>query len=159
MTISRSLSNSPCVLYIADESSELQSFLASFKKDLKVLLAGSLNEAWDLMNIHDVHVVIAEQRMPGITGSEVLAQIRHRYPHIRRMLITAHADVQSVVDALNNGGACFYIQKPWEVDAVRKAVFNAFASFVEERRQAAYTAQLVQSNQQLEFALRQRLLS
>lgn len=159
MTIAKASSHSPCVLYIDDERSNLQAFEAAFRTEFKVLLAHSLNETWDLLLTHDVHVVIADQRMPGVTGSEVLAQIRQRYPQVRRMLITAYADIQAVVDALNNGGACFYIQKPWEVDVVRKAVFNAYAAVLEERKQAAFTAQLVQNNQQLEFALRQRLLS
>ncbi len=159
MTIVRTTSASPCVLYIDDERPNLQAFQAAFRTEFKVLVANSVNEAWELLRAHDVHVVIADQRMPGVTGSEVLAQIRQRYPQVRRMLITAYADIQAVVDALNNGGACFYIQKPWEVEVVRKAVFNAYAGLLEERKQAAYTAQLVQSNQQLEFALRQRLLS
>jgi response regulator RpfG family c-di-GMP phosphodiesterase len=159
MTIVKGASSSPCVLYIDDERPNLQAFHAAFRTGFKVLLAHSVNEAWELLKAHDVHVVIADQRMPGLTGSEVLAQIRQRYPQVRRMLITAYADIQAVVDALNNGGACFYIQKPWEVEVVRKAVFGAYAAVMEERSKAAYTAQLVQSNQQLEFALRQRLLS
>jgi response regulator RpfG family c-di-GMP phosphodiesterase len=147
------------VLYIDDERSNLQAFQAAFRTEFKVLVANSVNEAWELLKASDVHVVIADQRMPGVTGSEVLAQIRQRYPQVRRMLITGYADVQALVDAVNDGGACFYMQKPWEMDIVRKAVTGAFTSLLEERKHAAYTAQLAQSNQQLEFALRQRLLS
>jgi response regulator RpfG family c-di-GMP phosphodiesterase len=106
-----------------------------------------------------VHVLIADQRMPDMAGSEVLRLVRERHPTVRRMLVTAYADLQAIVDALNFGGACFYIQKPWEEETVRSAVAAAFEEFRAEEERTAYTARLVESNRQLEFALRQRLLS
>lgn len=75
------------------------------------------------------------------------------------MLITAHADLQSLVDALNRAGVCHYIQKPWETEKVRIAVLEAHATLLAEEAKDAYTMQLQESNRQLEFALRQRLLS
>ena len=149
----------PCVVYLDDDAGNRQAFHAAFRKEFKVLLAASLPEAWQLIEMHQVHVIIADQRMPGITGSEALSLVRQRHPNIRRMLVTAYADMQAVVDALNQGGACYYIHKPWEADEVRRAVNNAFAEMKAEAERAAYTAQLIESNRQLEFALRQRLLS
>jgi response regulator RpfG family c-di-GMP phosphodiesterase len=97
--------------------------------------------------------------MPGMTGSEVLALVRHKHPNVRRMLLTAYADLDAVVNAINQGGACYYVRKPWEHREVVEAVESAFRDLVTEREQAVYTARLIQSNQQLEFALRQRLIS
>ena len=149
----------PCVIYLDDDAGNRQAFLAAFRKEFKVLVASTLTEAWTLMEKNQVHVIIADQRMPGIPGSEVLSLVRQRYPKIRRMLVTAYADLQAVVDALNQGGACYYIHKPWEADEVRSAVHSAFAELRAEAERAAYTEMLVESNRQLEFALRQRLLS
>jgi FixJ family two-component response regulator len=75
------------------------------------------------------------------------------------MLITAYADLQAVVDALNQAGVCHYIQKPWEVQDVLAAVHKAHTEYSAETERSAYTEQLLETNRQLEFALRQRLLS
>ncbi len=134
-------------------------FQAAFRKDFTVLLAADLDAAWEHLREHEVHVVICDQRMPGVLGSEALARIRAAYPHVRRMLITAHADLQALVDALNEAGVCHYIQKPWEVEAVRRAVFAAWRDLQVELERNAFTEKLIESNRQLESALRQSLLS
>lgn len=149
----------PTVLYLDDEEENRVMFKAAFRKDFNVLLAADLNAAWQLLEADEVHVVICDQRMPGVTGSEALRRIREHYPHVHRMLITAHADLQALVDALNEGGVCHYIQKPWEVEEVRKAVAKAWAQCRTDMEQRAYTAMLLESNRQLESALRQSLLS
>lgn len=149
----------PCVIYMDDDANNRRSFQAAFRKDMIVLPAASLQEALGLMQQRQVHVLIADQRMPGISGSEALGFIRARHPRVRRMLVTAFADLQAVVDALNFGGACYYIQKPWEEAHVRSAVMRAYAEFRAEEERITFTDRLLQANQQLEFALRQRLLS
>lgn len=149
----------PCVVYLDDEVGNRQAFEAAFRKEFKVICVDGLGALWTALQEHQVHVLITDQRMPGMTGSEVLALVRERYPSVKRMLVTAYADLQAIVDALNRGGVCYYIQKPWEVDQVRKAVLNAFAETKAESERAAFTRKLITSNEQLEFALRQRLLS
>ena len=149
----------PCVLLIDDELANRQTFAACFRRDFHVLLAADLNEAWSLLEHHNVHVVICDQRMPGVLGCEALSRIRDRYPQVRRMLITAYADLQAVVDALNHAGVCHYIQKPWEVEDVLSAVRKAYSEYTAETERSAYTEQLLETNRQLEFALRQSLLS
>lgn len=149
----------PCVVYLDDEAGNRQAFEAAFRKEFCVLLASNLGELWTLLAQHQVHVLIADQRMPGTPGSQVLGLVRERYPQVRRMLVTAYADLQALIDALNSGGACYYIQKPWEVDVVRAAVAKAMAEIQADEERTRYTERLLVSNQQLEFALRQRLLS
>lgn len=149
----------PTVLYLDDEPGNRQAFSAAFRTDFKVLTAESLAEAWPLLEQHEVHVVICDQRMPGITGSEALCRIKERFPQARRMLITAYADLQALVDALNQAGVCHYIHKPWEADEVRKAVQEAWKDHQDETARDAFTERLLESNRQLEFALRQSLLS
>ena len=101
----------PTVLYIDDEAGNRVAFQAAFRKDFTVLLAADLDAAWEHLREHEVHVVICDQRMPGVLGSEALARIRAAYPHVRRMLITAHADLQALVAALNEAGVpCARVQ-------------------------------------------------
>jgi DNA-binding NtrC family response regulator len=149
----------PTVLFIDDEAGNRLTFKAAFRNAFNVLLADNLDEAWPLLEQNEVHVVICDQRMPLVLGSEALRQIRERYPQVRRMLITAYADLQTLVDALNQAGVCHYIQKPWEVDDVLIAVHAAWRDYRSESDRAEFTAKLLESNRQLEFALRQSLLS
>lgn len=149
----------PTVLFIDDEQGNRLTFKAAFRNEFNVLTAADLREAWSLLEKNNVHVVICDQRMPGVSGSEALVRIKERYPRVRRMLITAHADLQALVDALNQAGVCHYIQKPWEADEVRKAVKAAWEDHKAEYAREAFTEKLLESNRQLEFALRQSLLS
>lgn len=151
--------NTPSVLYLDDNAPNRQAFQAAFRKEFKVLLATTAEEAMEVLANNTVHVLITDQRMPGTSGSEVLRWVRDRYPAVRRMLVTAYADLQAIVDALNQGGVCYYIQKPWDEESVRRAVSTAFAEFKAEEERSAFTAKLIESNKRLEFALRQRLLS
>lgn len=149
----------PCVLYINDAAADRQVFLSAFQREFKVLVAAGLDDALSLLEQHHVHVVISDPHRAGVAGCTVLQHIRAAHPQVRRMLVTAQCDLQAIVDALNEAGVCFYIQKPWEAAEVRRAVLRAFAEANAEAERTAYTDQLVETNKQLEFALRQRLLS
>ena len=149
----------PCVLFIDDEPANRQTFLACFRKEFKVLLAAGLEEAWPILEANEVHVVISDQQMPGVVGCEALRRIRGRFPQVRRMLITAHTDLQALVDALNEAGVCHYIQKPWETGEVRSAVNSAFAEIQAEAERHAYTEKLIEASRQLGLALRQTMVS
>lgn len=157
--VQRSAPGIPHVLYLDDSHANRQAFQAAFRKEFNVFLASTPEEAMRLLSENRIHVILADQRMPGMSGSEVLRLVRDRHPSVRRMLVTAYADLQAIVDALNLGGVCYYIQKPWEEGNVRQAVAEAFASFNADEERTAMTARLIESNRQLEFALRQRLLS
>lgn len=149
----------PCVLYVDDEPGNLQAFMASFRKNFKVLLATTAQEALDLLNSHEVHVVMADQRMPGTLGTELLRLVKERYPRVKRMLVTAYSDIHAVIDAINQGGIMGYISKPWQPEVVVGAVQKAFSEVRMERDKEDHATRLTEANAQLEFALRQALLS
>jgi DNA-binding NtrC family response regulator len=147
------------VVFIDDDAGNRQAFKAAFRHAMTVHTASDLLELWRILEQNTVHVVIADQRMPGMRGSEVLALVKERYPNIRRMLVTAYADLEAVIEAVNSGGVTKYFAKPWVNEQLVKAVEQAHAEFVAEAEREAYTKRLEQVNRQLEFALRQRLLS
>lgn len=149
----------PCVLYVDDEPGNLQAFMASFRKNFKVLLATTAQEAMDLLSSNDVHVVMADQRMPGTLGTELLRLVKERYPKVKRMLVTAYGDIHAVIEAINQGGVMGYISKPWQAEAVVGAVQKAFYEVRLERDKEDHVTRLSEANAQLEFALRQALLS
>lgn len=149
----------PTVLFVDDDAGNRQAFHSAFRNNMKVLLAADLHGAWAHLTTNTVHVVIADQRMPSSTGSELLALVKERYPLVRRMLVTAYADLEAIIDAVNNGGVTKYFAKPWVNDLLVKAVSDAYAEIKAEAERDSYTRRLEESNRQLEFALRQRLLS
>lgn len=149
----------PTVLYVDDEEGNRQAFISAFRRQFRVFTACSLQEAWEVLTRNEVHVVLSDQRMPGTVGTELLQLVRERFPSIRRMLVTGYTDLQAVVDAINQCGVSKYISKPWDPSCIATAVQEAFLDLRREREQKAFTEQLEETNRQLEFALRQRLLS
>ncbi|HQV39381.1 MAG: response regulator [Flavobacteriales bacterium] len=102
------------VLYVDDEEGNLMAFQASFRRDFDIHVALSGSEALAWLEQNTVHVVISDQRMPGMTGSEFLAIVKTRWPRCVRLLLTGFSDIQAVVDAINLGGIHAYITKPWD---------------------------------------------
>jgi len=149
----------PTVLYLDDDACNRQAFMASFRREFRIFLASDPEQAWEILSREHVHVMIADQRLPGLQGSEVLSLVKERYPHVRRMIMTAYTDIQAVIDAVNRGGVSQYLCKPWDPDQVIRAVRNAHEEHMKERDRYDYTERLVEANRQLEFALRQSLLS
>lgn len=149
----------PVVLFVDDDASNRQAFHSAFRHQMVVLLAADYKEAMMHLNARRVHVLIADQRMHGLNGSELLAIVKERFPEVRRMLITAYSDLEAVIDAVNNGGVSKYFSKPWVASQLVRAVDDAYNAYKSDEEKEAYTRRLEESNRQLEFALRQRLLS
>lgn len=121
------------VLYVDDEPGNLSGFKSTFRREFNVLIANSGAEALDLLDKHDVHVVISDQRMPGMEGADLLAIVKDRHPQAVRMLMTAYADVQAVIDAVNKGNIFGYATKPYDPADLRIRIEQA-ASLATARR-------------------------
>jgi DNA-binding NtrC family response regulator len=153
------LAPKPTVLFVDDDAGNRQAFQAAFRNAMNVHVAATVEEVFALLEKYPVHVLISDQRMPRTKGSELLAQVKERFPQVRRMLVTAYADLEAIIEAVNNGGVTKYFAKPWVHEQIVQAVDQAFAEHQAEAERAEYLRKLEQSNSQLEFALRQRLLS
>ncbi len=113
------------ILYVDDEVHNLISFNATFRREYKVLTAESGREGLQIMHDKEVHLVLSDQRMPGMTGVEFLEQVRHQYPETIRMIITGFSDIDAVIGAINKGGVNRYINKPWDEREMRITIENA----------------------------------
>lgn len=114
------------VLFVDDEEGNLKAFRSTFRRDMDVLLAHSGEEALDILEHERVHVIISDQRMPGMTGDAFLAIARERHPNAMRMLLTGYADLEAVVAAVNNGGIYAYATKPWDENDLRLRILQAY---------------------------------
>ena len=130
-------STKPPLLIVDDEPEVLASLRSLFRREYKVLTAERADQALDILRLGtDVHVVITDQRMPGMTGTELLARVREEFPDVIRLMMTGYADVNSVVNAVNEGNVYRYIGKPWDPDELAAVIRDAFRQhrMISERR-------------------------
>ncbi|MBS1588464.1 MAG: response regulator [Bacteroidetes bacterium] len=147
------------ILYVDDEVNNLVAFKATFRLKYHVFTAISGEEAIKLMGSNDVHIIITDQRMPGMTGVEFLEQILEKYPDPMRILLTGFADLNAVIEAVNKGKIFHYLSKPWNEEELDTTIQRAFAVYLKRKEEKEKTDKLAVSNDQLEFLLRQKLLS
>lgn len=147
------------ILYIDDEENNLNSFKATFRREYDVTVAISVMQAMEILKSNQFEIIITDQRMPGMTGVEFLSSIIKDYPEPIRMLLTGYADIQAVIDAINKGQIYQYITKPWDEQQMRVIINNAYEIFSLKQENKELMKSLIRANEQLEFLLRQKLLS
>ncbi|QRR01017.1 sensor histidine kinase [Dyadobacter sandarakinus] len=114
------------ILYIDDEEHNLHSFKASFRKQYDITITPSVLEAEELLEKKDFCIVLADQRMPIMTGVQFFEKIRTKYPKPIRILITGHTDISAAIDAINKGEVFRFIDKPWDYQYVETAISQAY---------------------------------
>jgi len=103
------------VLFVDDEPNILRAIKrALFSMNITLLLAEGGEKALELMEKHDVHVVISDMKMPQMSGAELLEKIANKYPNTFRVVLTGYADIESTIKAVNQGKIHRYLQKPWD---------------------------------------------
>lgn len=147
------------LLYVDDEVNNLKSFKAAFRRDFKIYTAESGAEGREVLEKHPISIVLTDQRMPFMTGVEFLESIVPDFPDTIRILITGFSDIQAVIDAINKGRIYHYVQKPWDETYLKNIISNAFETHQLRKENKFMMDQLKLSNEQLEFLLRQEMLS
>lgn len=147
------------VLYVDDEQNNLFSFKAIFRTDFHVTTAISAAEALKKIEKEEFHVIVTDQRMPEMTGVEFLESILETYPLPVRILLTGYTDINAVIDAVNKGKIFHYLNKPWDEEELRSTIITAYDLYKAREEQKDITQKLTHTNEQLEFLLRQNLIS
>ncbi|MGZ3458898.1 MAG: sensor histidine kinase [Archangium sp.] len=109
-------SDLPAVLYVDDDALNLRVFEANFGQKFRIFRCSTPAEALTLLEQkrNEIGVILSDQRMPGMTGVELLERARTLAPDAKRMLVTAYSDMQAVIDAVNRGQVSRYFVKPWD---------------------------------------------
>jgi len=147
------------VLYVDDEENNLISFKATFRLKYKVYTALSGSDAMKIVEQHPIDIIITDQRMPQMTGVEFLEEVIKVNPEPMRILLTGYADMSAVVDAVNKGKIFHYLSKPWSEEELDETIQRAYELFAERKKIKESFSRLEITNEQLEFLLRQKLLS
>lgn len=115
------------VLCVDDEPNILSSLRRLFRAPgYRVLIAEGGTQALDILSQEPVDLIISDMRMPMMDGAQLLEQVKDRWPHIVRLLLTGYADVTSTIAAINKGQIHRYMNKPWNDDEVLLIVKEAF---------------------------------
>jgi DNA-binding NtrC family response regulator len=117
------------IMIVDDEPANLRLLERLFRQDYKVITAGSGEEALELLAHHDTALLITDQRMPDMSGLELLKQTAELRPHMVRMILTGYTDVGTLVEALNSGLVYKYLTKPWTNEELRLTVTRAMQHY------------------------------
>ncbi|MBC7955247.1 MAG: response regulator [Cytophagales bacterium] len=113
------------VLCVDDEPSILRSLQWLLKKQFDVKTAASGNEALALLETNDFDVIVSDQRMPGMMGSEFLHEARRISPRAMRILLTGYSDLPAILRSVNDGEVFRFVNKPWNIKELPKIIADA----------------------------------
>src|SRR3989475_6644631 len=131
----------PALLVVDDEEPVLALVPQLFPGEFPILTARSGEEALARLAEAEVGVVIADQRMPGMPGTELLARVAEEKPDVVRIVLTAYADAGSLLEAINAGRVYQFITKPWENAELVQIVRGAMETYGLRRRNARLLAE------------------
>jgi PAS domain S-box-containing protein/diguanylate cyclase (GGDEF)-like protein len=127
------------MLYVDDEVNLLAAIRRAMRQSgYRVLVAGSAREAFEILATTEVGVIVCDQRMRGMSGTEFLARVKQIYPNAVRMVLSGYTDLQSVTDAVNRGAIFKFLTKPWNDEELDEAVREAFVEFESKRGAAGH---------------------
>ncbi len=110
------------ILFVDDEKPILSSLAFSFEGLYNVLTAQSGAEALNIVKTHYVSVIVSDQRMPFMTGVELLSQVKQISPRTMRILLTGYADIEAIMNSLNAGSVFRFVNKPWDTERLHATI-------------------------------------
>ncbi|HEV2110286.1 MAG TPA: response regulator [Gammaproteobacteria bacterium] len=119
------MSDKATLLFVDDEERVLRSLEVLFKQRFRVLSTTDGREAVEIVRRERVHVIVSDQRMPIMTGVELLRRVREASPNTMRLLLTGYSDLEAIVNSVNEGEIFRYLTKPWSAKEILGTVTQA----------------------------------
>ena len=126
------------ILIVDDEPDVLFSLKGLLRHEFELHTAESGDEALEILREHPIHVIMTDQRMPGMTGVELMGHAKTRFPNAVRIVFTGYADIKAVIEAINTGGLYRYITKPWDPDELIEVLHVAAQRYDEDARRLTF---------------------
>ncbi len=124
----------PAILYVDDEQANLAVFEAAFEDFYEVYVAESAAQAVAVLRTEHIDLVITDQRMPEMTGVQLLESIAPDFPDMVRMILTGYSDIQAIIHAINTGRLEHYLTKPYEPATLKITMDRAIELQAAQRR-------------------------
>jgi two-component system probable response regulator PhcQ len=123
------------VLYVDDEEMSLKYFARAYQEQFRIFTAANARDGYRIFEEHkdEIGILIADQRMPGEKGVQLLEKARQLQPHTLRMLTTAYSDLDVAIEAVNSGAIYKYITKPWEIHELEMTIKRGLEFFIVQR--------------------------
>lgn len=138
------------ILIVDDETANLRLLERLFRLQYNVITAASGAEALELLSLHDVALILSDQRMPSMTGIEFLKRSAEMRPHTVRIILTGYTDVNALVEAINSGVIYKYVTKPWVNEDLQQTVKRGVQYYETLKSQYEFSLQ----NNRLQSSLR-----
>ncbi len=146
----------PVVLLVDDEELVLNALCRVLEaEDRELLTAGDGSQALELLEQRPVALVISDQRMPNMTGLELFREIKQRWPETIRVLLTGYAEMNLVIEAINQGEVYRFLTKPWDTRELMRMVDEILADWRRRQREKLedYSARLQKAGLETVMAL------
>ncbi len=140
------------ILLVDDELANLENLIFAFELDYSLTTTSSAKQALDIVDREDIAVVVSDQRMPDVTGVELLSRIKETHPKIVRILITAYSDMEAAVDAINEGDVYRYISKDLPMNHIETIIKQAIEYYQMQEDLEAATQALIKSEKLITIA-------
>ncbi len=144
------------LLYVDDEATNLRVFKSNFRKYFNVFTTTNPIEAIDILNENEIQVIVTDQRMPEMTGTELLEKILPDHPDIIKIILTGFTDIQAIKDGINRCGIYKYITKPWNFEEMKGVLERGLESYQEALDSDEHIKDLEVSNVELESRVKER---
>lgn len=129
-TARMSASPDKVLLLLDDEPNILRALSRLLRRDgYRILTANTPQQAFALLAENDVQVVMSDQRMPEMTGTEFFRRVKEMYPDTIRLILSGYTDLKSVTDAINHGAIYRFLTKPWDDEELRREIAEAFKGY------------------------------
>ncbi len=142
------------ILYVDDEPFALSTFRAQFKEDFTIHVAQDGEEAQRILQENEIAVILTDQRMPRLSGVELLKRVKAQRPDTVRMLITAYTDMDVVIEAINEGNVYRYITKPYNEDDLRNTLRQGIETYYLIRERERLEAEKIETARRMARANR-----
>lgn len=140
------------ILIVDDEPVNLRLMERLFRRSYDVITALSGKEGLEILQQHDVALIISDQRMPGMTGIEFLKCAAETRQHTVRIILTGYTDINALVEAINSGAVYKYVSKPWQNEDLAQTVKRGIENYESNKRLHSLTSNIDRLSAELKTA-------
>jgi len=140
------------ILAVDDEPANLRMVERLLRKDHRVLTAGSGEEALEMLKREQISLIVTDQRMPGMTGTDLLRESMKTSPDTVRIILTGYTDTDALIDAINSSRVYKFVSKPWDPMQLKQTIEEALRDYekqLEHKRLVDDLVAFVQSHPSL----------